>query len=128
MRFLIGQGDGPMSSAAALGLLGVERVDGDAPRVLVDVSMIADPDCGTVDALARIQLAARRLGQSVLLLGAPPRLVELVEMAGLADVLPAVPRSGVEVGREAEEGEEASRVEEEGDPGDPAATDLEDLD
>ena len=117
-----------MSYAAIVGLLGVEWPDADAPRVLVDVSSITDPDCGTVDALARIQLAARRLGQSVLLLGAPPRLIELVEMAGLADVLPLAPGSALEVARETEEGEEALGVEEERDPADPALADLEDLD
>ena len=106
----------------------MEWLDSDARSILVDVSAITDPDCGTVDDLARLQLAARRLNQRVLLFGAAPRLVELVEMAGLADVLPAVPRSGVEMGREAEEGEEALGVEEEGDPADPAVRDLEDLD
>ena len=95
---------------------------------MVDVSAITDPDCGTVDDLARLQLAARRLGQTVVLFGARPRLIELVEMAGLADVLPAASRSGVEVGRKAEEGKEALGVEKEGDPGDPAVRDLEDLD
>ena len=94
----------------------------------MDVSAVTNPDCGTVDALARLQLAAGRLGQRVLLFGAVPRLVELVEMAGLADVLPAVPRSGVEVIREAEEREEALGVEEERDPGDLPVGDLEDLD
>ena len=94
---------------------------------MVDVSAITDPNCGTVDDLARLQLAARRLGQRVVLFGARPRLIEMVEMAGLADVLPAS-RSGAEVRREPEEGEEALGVEEEGDAGDPAVRDLEDLD
>jgi hypothetical protein len=96
----------------------VEWLDTGARSILVDVSAIADPDCGTVDDLARLQLAAGRLGQRV----------KLVEMAGLSEVLPAVPRSGVEVGRESEEGEEALGVEEEGDPGDLPVRDLEDLD
>jgi anti-anti-sigma regulatory factor len=106
----------------------VEWLDTGARSILVDVSAIADPDCGTVDDLARLQLAAGRLGQRVMLVGAPPKLIELVEMAGLSEVLPAVPRSGVEVGRESEEGEEALGVEEEGDPGDLPVRDLEDLD
>ena len=117
-----------MSSGAVIGLVGVEWLDADARSIMVDVSAITDPDCATVDALARLQLAAGRLGQRVLLFGAPPRLIELVQIAGLADVLPAVPRSGVEVGREAEEGEEALGVEEERDPTDPVVRDLEDLD
>ena len=118
----------PMSSRALIGLLGVEWLDRSAPRILVDVSAMTDPDCGTVDDLARLQLAARRLGQQVFLFGAGPRLIELVEMAGLADVLPAVQGSGVEVRRESEEGEEPLGVEEERNPADPAVRDLEDLD
>lgn len=117
-----------MSSAAVLGLLVVEWLESGAPRILVDVSAMTDPDCGTVDDLARLQLAARRLGQRVVLFGAGPRLIELVELAGLAEVLPAVAPSGVEMGGEAEEGEEALGVEEERDPPDPPVDDLEDLD
>ena len=106
----------------------MEWLDRSAPRILVDVSAMTDPDCGTVDDLARLQLAAGRLGQQVFLLGAGPRLIELVEMAGLADVLPAVQGSGVEVRRESEEWEEPLGVEKERDPADPAVRDLEDLD
>jgi anti-anti-sigma regulatory factor len=117
-----------MSSAAVIGLLVVEWLDSGAPRILVDVSAITDPDCGTVDDLARLQLAARRLGQRIILFGVAPRLKELVELAGLTDVLPALPPSGVEMGREAEEREEAFGVEEERDPADPPVDDFEDLD
>ena len=89
---------------------------------------MTDPDCGTVDDLARLQLAAGRLGQQVFLVGARPRLIELVEMAGLADVLPAMPGSGVEMRRKPEEREESLSIEEERDTADPAVGDLEDLD
>jgi anti-anti-sigma regulatory factor len=106
----------------------VEWVGSGVRSVVVDASGLTDPDCGTVDALARLQLAAHRLGLHVLLSGAGPKLIELVEMAGLADVLPAAPPSGVEAGRQAEEGKEAGGVEEERDPADPAVGDLEDLD
>src|SRR5689334_19235884 len=47
------------------------------------------PDAVTVDALARLQLAARRHGCRVRLRGASPELVELVAFTGLEDVLPA---------------------------------------
>lgn len=50
------------------------------------------PDAVTVDALARLQLAARRNGCQVRLRHASAELVELVEFMGLHDVLPDEPR------------------------------------
>jgi ABC-type transporter Mla MlaB component len=47
-----------------------------------------DADAVTVDALARLQLAARRHGCLVQLRNASPELRELVEFLGLRDVLP----------------------------------------
>src|SRR5689334_3867481 len=44
-------------------------------------------DAVTVDALARLQFAARRHGCRVHLRGAAPELVELVAFMGLSDVL-----------------------------------------
>lgn len=52
----------------------------------IDVRDI-DPDAVTVDALARLQLAARRLSCRLLLRNASPELLELVTFMGLADVL-----------------------------------------
>ena len=46
------------------------------------------PDAVTVDALARLQLAARRAGCQVRLRNASDELLELVAFMGLADVLP----------------------------------------
>jgi ABC-type transporter Mla MlaB component len=54
---------------------------------LCDVSGI-EPDAVTVDALARLQLAARRHGCQVRLRGASDELFQLVAFLGLADVLP----------------------------------------
>ena len=48
-----------------------------------DVAGIEDPDMGTVDALARMALAARRLGRDVELRRARPDLLELLVLAGL---------------------------------------------
>jgi len=45
------------------------------------------PDAVTVDALARLQLAARRAGRSIRLRNATPELTELVSFMGLEDVL-----------------------------------------
>ncbi|HZS15647.1 MAG TPA: STAS domain-containing protein [Candidatus Dormibacteraeota bacterium] len=47
-----------------------------------------DPDAVTVDALARLQLAARRKGCRVVLRHASDGLRELVAFMGLEDVLP----------------------------------------
>jgi ABC-type transporter Mla MlaB component len=63
-------------------LLGESR----AGVALCDVCDI-EPDAVTVDALLRLQLAARRNGCRVQLRGASKELCELVEFMGLADVL-----------------------------------------
>jgi ABC-type transporter Mla MlaB component len=47
-----------------------------------------EPDAVTVDALARLQLAARRHGCQVRLRGASDELLDLVAFMGLGDVLP----------------------------------------
>lgn len=54
---------------------------------LCDVAGVV-PDAVTVDALARLQLAARRTGCQVRLRNACDELLELVELMGLTDVLP----------------------------------------
>ena len=54
---------------------------------LCDVRGI-DPDAVTVDALARLQLAAGRHACRVRLRGASDELVELLAFMGLRDVLP----------------------------------------
>jgi ABC-type transporter Mla MlaB component len=48
-----------------------------------------EPDAVTVDALARLQLAAKRHGCQVRLRDASPELLELVAFMGLTEVLPA---------------------------------------
>ena len=50
-----------------------------------------EPDAVTVDALARLQLAACRYGCQVRLCGASDELLELVAFMGLEDVLPCAP-------------------------------------
>ena len=78
-----------------------------------DVGAIV-PDIHAIDALARLQLAARRLGMEVRLRHASSELQELVGFAGLRDVL------RVEAGRQSEQGEERLGVEEERELDDPA--------
>ena len=53
-----------------------------------DVARV-EPDAVTVDALARLQLAAGRLGCRVRLENASPQLRELIAFMGLQDVLPS---------------------------------------
>jgi ABC-type transporter Mla MlaB component len=60
---------------------------GDPEVALCDVSRV-EPDAVTVDALARLQLAARRTGCQVRLRRASDELLELVAFMGLTDVLP----------------------------------------
>jgi ABC-type transporter Mla MlaB component len=64
--------------------------------VVCDASSLAPSDLGTVDALARFALVAKGVGCHVQLDHAPPELRDLLELAGLADVVPCVPPSGVE--------------------------------
>jgi ABC-type transporter Mla MlaB component len=58
-----------------------------AELALCDVSGV-EPDAVTVDALARLQLGARRHGCRVRLLNASDELRALVAFMGLTDVLP----------------------------------------
>jgi anti-anti-sigma regulatory factor len=78
-----------------------------------DVAWVARADVHVVDALARLQLAARRRGRRLVLRNASSDLAELVGLMGLGDVL------GVEPGREPEQREQGLGVEEERDLLDP---------
>ena len=92
---------------------------GPADRLICDVGAVADPDAVTIDALARLQLTARRLGSQVGLRNASDQLQELLDFVGLNGVLPLSRRSRVETGRQAEEREVRGGVQEERDPADP---------
>ena len=80
----------------------------------VDCGRLVRPDVSLIDRVARLRVAARRLGFELRFVNAEPALVELVDLCGLRGAL------GVEVKRQPEEREEAGRVEEERDVGDPA--------
>lgn len=82
---------GPIERADLPGLC--DRVcallrDSGATVALCDVRGV-EPDAATVDALARLQLAARRNACQVRLRGASPELLALVAFMGLRDVLGA---------------------------------------
>jgi ABC-type transporter Mla MlaB component len=91
------------------------------PGATCDLSGLTDADIATVDDLARLQLITRRLGLTVELRNAPAELRELLELAGLGDVVRCSAPLPLEAGRQPEEGEEPRRVEEEADPRDPIA-------
>jgi hypothetical protein len=73
------------------------------------------PDLEIVDALARLQLAARRSGYEVAVTAAPEDVLELIELAGLAEALCVEPL------RQPEQREQRLGVEEERELPDPAA-------
>jgi ABC-type transporter Mla MlaB component len=56
--------------------------------LLCDVGAVA-PDAVAVEALARLQLGARRHGVTVRIVNAPGDLADLIDLFGLADVLAA---------------------------------------
>ncbi|MCP9944848.1 STAS domain-containing protein [Streptomyces somaliensis] len=64
-------------------------LDGAAPgaAVVVDAAPLVRPDLAAVDALARLQLAARRRGHPLTVRNAGPGLRALLTLAGLADRL-----------------------------------------
>ena len=72
-------------------------------------------DLEVVDALARLQLAARRAGRSIRLVNPSQELRDLLELAGLLDVVPSAFES---LGKA--EGSEELWIQEMVEPGDPS--------
>lgn len=90
-----------------------------APEPLVcDLGEVADTDAATLDALARLQLVAKRCGRALEVRHAPLELRELVEFVGLGPVI-RCRDVHVESSREPEDGEQARGVQEERDACDP---------
>ncbi|WP_436845497.1 STAS domain-containing protein [Streptomyces canus] len=87
-------------------LLGTTR----AGVVVCDVAGLGPPGLGTVELLARLQLAARRAGGRIRLRDPDPGLHALLDLVGLR----------FEVEGKSEQGEPALGVEEEVEPGEPA--------
>ena len=75
-------------------------------------ALTTSSDVATIDALARLALLMRRHGLEILLRGASEELIELLEFAGLRDVLCVEPCG------QAEEREQHICVEEERELGD----------
>jgi hypothetical protein len=84
-----------------------------------DVGGLADPDVSTIDVLARLQLAARRLGYRIRLCNASRELQELLAFMGLEDAVPCRRGLVVEAERQPEEREQRRGVQERVEPDDP---------
>jgi len=113
---------GPITGADLPGLCERVRVlleASDVDLVTCDVGAVADPDAGTVDALARLQLTAGRLGCQVAFRNASCELLELLDLTGLRDIVPLCTELRLGSRRQAEEREQARGVEEEVEPDDP---------
>ena len=87
--------DGPIDHADVVGLC--ERVrellePKDADLVICDVGRLDATGLDAVALLAQLQLAARRSGGRIQVTGASSTLREVLALAGLCDVLGAVPR------------------------------------
>jgi hypothetical protein len=107
---------GPIAAGDAEDLcerLRVVLTSSDASVLVCDVRGL-QADVVTVDALARLQLTARRLGRRIELRSGTPELDRLLAFVGLADVLGLGPL------RQTEEREQPRRVEERVDRGDTA--------
>lgn len=90
----------------------------DAQVIVCDVSAL--PPCArSIEALARLQLTARRHNRHIRLQRASPCLEHLLEFVGLADVMSGKAPSGGQRHRRAEDREHPLCVEERVDRGDP---------
>ncbi len=92
--------------------------DSDGALLICDLGTLGDPDAVAVDALARLQLTARRLGNEIRLRHASDELQELIALAGLDDVVPLCSESVLQMARKSECGEQLRGIEEESDPRD----------
>ncbi len=89
----------------------------DVQAVNCDASGLSRANVTTIDALARLQLTARRNGCALTLQHASGQLLDLLRLAGLSDVVPIGSPSALEPGRQPEEAEQAG-IDEVVEPGD----------
>jgi hypothetical protein len=94
---------------------------GEVGVVLCEVGGVAEPAMVVVEALARLRLAARRLGYDIRVRGAHPHLRQLLVLSGLGGIIPIDGGSASEPHRQPEQWEEPLDVEEVGDRSDPAS-------
>ena len=84
-------------------------------EVVVDVGELVHPDAAAIDAVARLQLTAKRLGRPLRFKNASCELAQLLDFCGLCAAVPALVLEPV---GQSEKREEVLGVEEEADPGD----------
>ncbi|WP_343245186.1 STAS domain-containing protein [Streptomyces sp. SID14478] len=89
-------------------------------EVICDVSGLTSSDFTTVDALARMQLTARRAGGRIRLRDPSPKLALLIQLAGLADALGADGSGGQALGDAEQREPPLAEVQEAVESGDPA--------
>src|SRR5215210_3435755 len=85
--------------------------------ITCEVGGLMQPEPGSLDALARLQLTARRLGRSIRLRHPRPELRDLLGVTGLCTELPCGAGLRLEPQSQTESREQV-RVDEEVDPGD----------
>ena len=115
--------DGPIALTDITGLCNrVRRAlqDRYISVVLCDVGALRTPDLTSIEALARMQLTAVRLGGQILLCRASTELQDLLALTGLCEVLSIRSGSWLQVSGQTEEREEYLGVEERVDRGYPA--------
>lgn len=100
---------------------------GNRVTLVVEMGHVTNPDLTTVEALARLQLAAARTGYAICLRDAPPTLRAMLALVGLDGVLPLCPGSELGLEGKTEEREQPGGVEKEVEPCDPAGRNLEDV-
>lgn len=88
-----------------------------AGLMVCDVGGLARCDLGTIDALSRLRLTARRLDRHFRVDDAPIDLRDLLDLCGMAGLIGL----GIQPRRKAKEWKHPGRVEEERDPSDPIA-------
>jgi ABC-type transporter Mla MlaB component len=114
--------DGPLSRDRIATLCSEARrllTSGRVDVVVCDVGALIEPDVMVIEALARLQLTARRAGGSIGLRRASGSLRDLLALVGLCDVVAWCDDSPLGSRRQLEEGEQP-RVEEGVEGGDPA--------
>ena len=110
---------GPMDMHGLCARFRVMLAAAPAEVAICNVDDLVAPDLLTLEALARLQLAARRMGCGVRLRDVPPELHGLLAFAGLDGAIPS-DELGLEARRQAEQWEQPLGVEEEGELDDSA--------
>jgi anti-anti-sigma regulatory factor len=92
--------------------------------VICDVGGLASADAVAVNALARLQLTALRLGRRIQLRQASAELQALLALVGLSEILPPEPMRSGQMRRQAKQREQSGGIQEEGDAADPPVPEL----